>query len=310
MSNRRSLKAVLLIAAGMLSLSLAVDSFNWARATDSCGEFLKGPGTFTLDSDLGPCSSFGIEVTGPATLNMNGHTVSCANNSSSVGIAVSDEVTVRGGTVMNCAEGFHSVGNGASFVENMAIGNATGFNMLVTKGKLTRNQAIGNDLDGFDILGDSNTLEGNGADNNGGTGFDIVGNDNKLTGKNTADKDGVDGFRIQGNSNTLTKNTATNHKSNGFEIEGIHNKLTSNTSTGNDTNGVLIENDFNILKQNTSNENDAGGIVILGSVDGNLVTRNKAKNNLVSDLFDENGECTSNQWKKNKFGTKTPTCIH
>src|SRR6266481_5899398 len=95
MSKRPAIRVILSIVAGIFSLSLALDS--WAS---SCGDSFHGPGHFTLNSDVGPCSgpNFAIEVHGPATLDMAGHIVSCDGNPSSIGIFIlGDNVTVKGG---------------------------------------------------------------------------------------------------------------------------------------------------------------------------------------------------------------------
>ncbi len=334
MSNRSLVRAGLLTIAWIFSLLLVVDSFNRAWAA-SCGDTFNGPGTITLDSDVGPCSGFfGIEVRG-GTLNMAGHTVSCDGHQGSIGVEVEGSATkVSGGTVMNCDIGIDWDTDGGTLTKNHAIRNQVGFVVGGDKVKTTKNTATGNET-GFVISGNSDTVKGNVAKNNGGigfqittksdggslfekntadendTGFDLKGGSNTLT-NNTA-TDNFDGFDVEGGSNTLTNNTATGGFLTGIFVDGDRNKLTSNTSKGN-LDGIGINGEFNTLEQNTANSNEADGIFINSPFAGNLVSGNKATGNAFGrsdkfDLDDFNDECTSNEWKKNKFHTKNPSCI-
>jgi parallel beta helix pectate lyase-like protein len=312
--NKRRAVGVVSTTAGILGLILAVVPFNCAWASDFCGESFHGPGTFTLDSDVGPCSgpNPAIEVAGDgATLNMAGHTVTCDGNSLSIGVLVlGNNQRVSGGTATNCGSGFASLADGNHFTNNIATENIAGFVIEGSKSKLKRNQATANNLSGFNISGDSNTLTGNTAANNGGIGFQVGGFTHVLM-KNTANQNGADGFDITGDSHILTSNTATNNSTNGLHIEGDHNQLTLNTATGNKGSGIFVPGDSNTLKFNNASGNILDGIGIFDGHVGNHVLQNKAKGNGVSffDLEDGNEECTSNKWKRNRFVTKDPVCI-
>jgi parallel beta-helix repeat protein len=307
MSNRSLVRAGLFTVAWIFSVLLVVDSFNRAWAAN-CGDSFNGPGTVTLDSDVGPCSGTGIVVKG-ATLNMAGHTVSCDGSPASIGVsAEGTTVQVSGGTVTNCNIGFDWDTDGGSLTKNKAMGNQVGFLLDGDNVNATKNTATGNQT-GFLIKRNSHTVKGNVAKGNNAIGFQIEG-DGSMFEKNTADGNQGEGFDVKGASNTLAKNTATgNHHQIGFFVDGDRNKLTSNTATSN-LSGIGINGEFNTLEQNTADTNGVEGIFINAPFAGNLVSANKATKNDISDLFDANDECTSNKWKHNKFRTKNPSCIH
>jgi parallel beta-helix repeat protein len=311
----RKITTVLSIMAGVLSLTLAVDSFDRSWATD-CFEVFRGPGSFTVDSDVGPCPGAGIsaiEVRGPATLNVAGHTISCDGTSiGSSGIQVfGDKVTVHGGngTVMNCDAGVDATGDHQTISKINAVNNFFGFVITGRKVMVTRSHASGNGGAGFLVSGDSHTLTRNTAADNS-LGFQIDGTDILLK-KNTADNNLGTGFEILDDSNRLIRNSATGNDSFGFDIGGSDNRLKWNHAIGNQVTGFLIESDsdFNTLKHNAANNNLGAGIGINASSAFNVVTHNKATGNIFIDLIDGSFDCTSNTWKKNKFVTSDPACI-
>lgn len=93
--------------------------------------------------------------------------------------------------------------------------------------------------------------------------------------------------------------------------------LASNDNTLRDNNvsssggGIVVDGNSNDVRQNTASGNILGivaGIFFAGATD-NDITHNTALNNIEIDLADSNGNCTSNTWKHNTFGTADPSCI-
>jgi parallel beta-helix repeat protein len=71
-------------------------------------------------------------------------------------------------------------------------------------------------------------------------------------------------------------------------------------STGSDNNNVV---------DNTATSN-VDGIYLDSGATGNRIFANNAKGNIAYDLYDGNGGCDSNQWRRNGFNTANQPCIH
>jgi parallel beta-helix repeat protein len=65
----------------------------------------------------------------------------------------------------------------------------------------------------------------------------------------------------------------------------------------------------NTVVDNTATSNVFGIYLEQGST-GNRIFANNAKGNQVYDLYDGNGGCDNNQWRRNGFNTANQSCIH
>ena len=73
----------------MLAAAVLAGVFGLAAATPAaaaeCGLTVHRGDKVVLDSDVGPCDGNAIIITGPATLDLNGHTVSCVSRDGTIG---------------------------------------------------------------------------------------------------------------------------------------------------------------------------------------------------------------------------------
>jgi parallel beta-helix repeat protein len=242
----------------------------------TCGAVLGPGGTFTLDSNVGPCSDDRVITVDSGTLNLNGFTVS----GTAVGLTgqhcvelIGTGATLRGpGTVQGCERGVVVLGNGQHVVR--------------------------------DVISESHT-------NNG---FLLQSNDNQLT-HNTSRSNTFVGFSVgEDSSNVLKENTATSNGVLGFQIVGASNRLVNNTATDNGDTGFLIFSDGNLssdsnrLQDNFAANHDMYGIAVQAGATNNQLRGNVGESNSVHDLVDDNPNCDQNRWRGNT-GTRNQNCI-
>jgi parallel beta-helix repeat protein len=72
---------------------------------------------------------------------------------------------------------------------------------------------------------------------------------------------------------------------------------------------LLGSSNNNVVVDNAAASN-ANGIYVAGGATGNRIFANNAKGNIIYDLYDGNGGCDSNQWRRNGFNTANQACIH
>ena len=280
-----------------------------ARTSVACGVTLRGDHTYVLTDDIGPCTgpAPAITVEGPATLKLNGWTVSCEHEivveegnpialgiQGSVGIALTGKgATLLGAgsytagrnpipenRVMGCdhnvvveEEGDHEV-NGVTSV--VALSAA----FLVTSDE---NQLIGNVIKQYFFDGPNASPV-----KSGGTGFTIEGDKNVLY-RNVAADSLEHGFQIAGNENRAEDNIARDNEEYGFVVDGDENRVRSNSSAKNIGGGFLIgeEGEGNRLSHNLSSENGDGepanGFEVQGS--HNELDFNTADHNGLYGIF-------------------------
>jgi parallel beta-helix repeat protein len=114
--------------------------------------------------------------------------------------------------------------------------------------------------------------------------------------------------------NDFQGNTAANSMF-GFLLQGADDNTLRDNNVSNTGFGIVLAilNQGNDVRANTASNNAEAGIVLgffgIFNVTDNDVTHNTALNNGVFDLFDFNGNCTTNTWKHNTFVTAGPPCI-
>lgn len=274
----------ILTSAGLLTV-LSLASATGAHAV-SCGDTITT--STTLTADLGPCGTNpALTVQGPATLNLNGHTVSCI--SSQNGIRLTNRgATLRNGVVTACQDGVVLDGTGDHRVERIVAkdNNSSGFqgNFTSIGNTLTQSAAVANGGDGFTMEGDETALSDNTATGNSDSGFDVEGDQSSLRG-NRATNNGGDGFTIDAAEAKVSKNVAQQNGDSGFTIGG------SNQAVG----------------QNQTFANGFYGINFYGT--DSKLQKNTALGNGFRDLSDSDPNCDNNTWANNTFGIKDPACV-
>jgi parallel beta-helix repeat protein len=114
--------------------------------------------------------------------------------------------------------------------------------------------------------------------------------------------------------NDFQGNTAANSMF-GFLLQGADDNTLRDNNVSNTGFGIVLAilNQGNDVRANTASNNAEAGIVLgffgIFNVTDNDVTHNTALNNGAFDLFDFNGNCTTNTWKHNTFVTAGPPCI-
>lgn len=269
----RSLSGLVLVGAcvGLASLTTP------ATAQLTCPVVIGPNQTFTLQQDLVCPSGVGpaLNITGPATVNLNGHRIICQNGGDGLpGITLLGErAQVRNGTVVGCFVGVTIAGVGEHRVEQVATQDTCDSGFVVagarnnTLVKNIANRAGRN----FDLLCTTQPIFGT-------HGFTLNGNDNRLT-NNTATNGSANGFLINGDNNQLTENTAANNNSNGFELtnDASENRLNRNLASNNNNAGFQIRGNRHLVRGNTAISNRLDGFVV-NTVDDNATQTQFSQN--------------------------------
>src|SRR5262249_28789156 len=102
--NAKHLVKITLVA---LLTSVAFTLSHGTAQAVSCGDTLGPGGTFTLTTNLN-CSipgNYALHIVGPVTVDLKGHTLTCANTNT-FGIHVTgNTATVKNGTITGCGHG-------------------------------------------------------------------------------------------------------------------------------------------------------------------------------------------------------------
>ncbi len=266
----------------LLSLSLVPAS--WA-ANVPCGATITT--NTILDADLGPClPGNAVVVQGPATLDLNGKTVSCFLAQNRGVLLTGEGAKLRNGVVTGCDEGVRLGGTGRHRVERvLSTQNVTGFNVVTERNTLKENTAANSSSTGFLLDGNRTTAIDNTAASSLGSGFDSAGVDGLSLRGNTATHNGTHGFVSSlGTNHRYKKNVALQNGGDGFNLRGSGYKLTQNRAIDNASHGI---------------ENDA--------TDSRFV-RNTALGH-TEDIMESFGDCDGNTYSNNIFGTANGTCV-
>ena len=258
----RIASAVLLFVVITLGSALA------APITDiQCGDVLGPGGRFRLEHDLA-CTLHALTVDS-ALLDLNGHTVTCANGSDCI-ILTGAGAQLQNGTVEG---GFHV---------SILVGGTGGHTVRDVTSTLVE--------DNIRVFSDNNRLINVRAESVSLPAFSIRGDNNRLT-NNSAFCFALFGagcIFVGGSGNHLVDNFATSTVSasmaSGFQIAGHNNRLRGNEAINNEQRGIVVTGTGNDLRHNIAVDN-------------------------ALDLQDTNGDCAHNSWKHNVFATRAPACI-
>src|SRR5262249_4172370 len=147
-----------------------------------CGSVLGPGGSFELEHDVGPCDGPGPAITViSASLDLNGHTVSCTDNgllppSWPNGIELWGKGSrLKDGGGFNCNIGVLVAGQGKHTVEKVASsGNhADGFHLDAPRNTIKDSGAFFNAEDGFHVDSARNRFNQTAAIGNGDDGYDL-----------------------------------------------------------------------------------------------------------------------------------------
>lgn len=273
-----------------------------------CGAYLTGNETYVLKEDVGPCEGPepAITVVGPATLKLNGHSVSCEledsgevdENQTAIFVAVEGTLGIRlegkearligGGKpaeedngvpanlVTGCDQGVVLNGEGEHRVQGVTVTQSLSGAFVVGS---DGNRLVGNVVRQVLAWGNSLPIEGNG--------YLVEGDENELEGNVASDSDDDAGFAVEGNLNVLKGNVSKDNVGYGFAVAGNENVLSNNSALKNEQHGFFVDEgaEQNILKRNKSFENGdepADGIFATGfhiEGDGNELEDNLASRN-------------------------------
>jgi parallel beta-helix repeat protein len=303
----------------VMILGLAASPSPGAATHITCGAVLGPGGTFTLDSNVGPCLDPVVITVNAATLNLNGFTVS----GTAVGLTgqhcvelIGTRATLRGpGTVQGCERGVVVLGDGRHVVRDVVsqLNTNNGFIVGSSNNRVFNNTSTLNTFVGFALgsLGQFNLLTNNTATSNGVIGFQITGASHVFA-NNIASGHGGNGFEVVPGLAariTLIRNTASSNDGDGFSVGGDQNGVLFNTASGNLSTGLSFSGDSNEVDRNSASSNGANGIEVEVGATGNRLQENVGLNNLPFDLADDNPACDQNRWRRNT-GTRNQGCIH
>jgi nitrous oxidase accessory protein NosD len=157
-----------------------------------------------------------------ANLDLGGQTIRCAGALDGIVIAA-NAVTVKKGTVRDCAFGIYSAATSGSTISDMRL-ISNRFGLVIDGGTLNTimsNVSIGDRISSLD-------------------GFAINANGNSLI-QNRCEDHVNDGIRVIGNDNILTLNYCLTNIGNGIYVEGERNDLNHNQGRTNGQHGVFVK---------------------------------------------------------------------
>ena len=261
----------------------------------TCGDTIGKGETVTLTADIGPCDTdptlpppvLGIALTVEGgTLDLGGHTFTCADIDGDgripYGIRLTgDRSTVMNGTVIGCEEGL-AIGildggqDSKHRVVHVTVQNSRYVGVGVRSNKntlidVTSTNSFGRLGYGFWIIGNKSRLVGLVATGNDDFGIRISGKKNEVIGA-TATGNAGSGFWVDDESkkNTLTACEGSGNAESGFRIGGRKNKVIDGIANDNTAYGfALYEGSQNRIRGGSARDN--GGFDLLNCVDNKVL---------------------------------------
>jgi len=273
--------------AGALEVGVVCLRATFCVAVD-CGDVLVGPAAFTLDNDLSCPTGPAITLRDHAVLRMQNHTVR-VDAVTTVGIVVEGtgvrllDGTIASGSVSGAllrVDGtrhlirrIHTVGH--------AQGAATGISTAPTSRQVKIvDSAAEFTWDGLSPVG---------------TAFDLAGEEHRLVG-NVGSR-AFTGFRLRGVEHRFVRNQAIGVVI-GVDVQGTGH-LVARTLATLSGDGIIVAGDGHRVLRNRVVNNVIG---ILALSTHTLLRHNVALGNFP-DLRDDNLDCGSNVWTRNRFET-------
>jgi parallel beta-helix repeat protein len=218
-----------------------------AAAQVTCGDVIGKGQKITLTADVGPCdgpsgSTAALVVEG-GSLDLGGHTVTCADSDLDgdvpQGIVLfGAKSKVSNGTVVGCMNGFAFGGTGKHRVSGCTARDSVqdGFDLIedAVKCRLTDVTATDSGNDGFHVQSDKNTLTNAVATGNDQDGIDLTGSaDRNKVRDSEGSGNGDDGIEIGGQKNKVKDSVANDNVEDGFDFADEKNKLSGGSAQGN-----------------------------------------------------------------------------
>jgi hypothetical protein len=308
-----------------------------AAAEVACGDTIGPWKDVVLQADL-RCDDVAtaLVVMGPATLDLNGFTIHCADRNGngrepSAGIAARGfGARVRNGIVEGCGVGVDVGGSGNHTVRDVAVlfSASDGIRIASDRNQVENSFALFSGESGFAIEGELNVLSGNGASENP-LGF-VVSRANVLE-KNVAIDSELIGFVVASTGSALAENHALRgpigfdvlgddngfianrgeHNGTGFFVDSnaTGNVLLLNIVSGSHGSGFAVAGDRNQLFQSRAERNGTNGIQLVETASGTIVTASVSQDNGAADVVDHTSGCGTNSWRDNTFGSSNDPCI-
>jgi hypothetical protein len=279
----------------MLGMAIIVTRASPAAAV-GCGDVLSGPGSFRLDQDLLCDTTTALTVRDGATLDLRGHTVTCAADLDNGIVLAGRGARLLNGMVTGCNDGVALSGSRHLVKRVRSAFNVRGFVAEdgLAAARLDRNSAEYNRAGGFLIVGTDNVIIRNAAFGNGDVAILIIGDGHTLS------RNATNGNCIVGGCTAA------------YVIAGDDNAVSRNTATGEDTGFLVMSGDDgatgNTLRRNKALFSFLAGIVVQEGASGNALVHNTAGGPGV-DLVDFNEECAGNVWRRNVFEFANQACI-
>ena len=322
-----------IVAAALAALTLAGP----AVAGLACGDRVSPGQQVVLEEDLacdGPGAA--VVVTGPAVVDLNGFTISCADldedgAAPQVGVLLLGwAVTVRNGTLNECHHGVVAAGTGFHQIGDVATLFGSGDGIVLAShanrvrgalaffhrgagvvlrgaaGNVSDSTATGNRV-GFRVDARA-TLSGNFASANERDGYLVAGSgsvlaDNRALGNPF-------GFTIVGSANSLDGNESRKNLIGVFlDARARSNTLRANVASANTVTGIVADGERNRLVSNRAEDNLAHGIRVPSGARAVAVSGTLAVGNGADDLADETPGCGDNVWRDNRFETRNQVCV-
>ena len=275
-----------------IGLILTMELTKSSASAISCGATITKNTVLTADLICDCSKSFLhlLLVKGPATLDLNGHTVMCSETSASISfttacIAIADKgATIKNGVVKGCGSGVtdHYVAPGESaLIQNIIAKEAlnTCFNLAGDNCVLRNVLADGN---GMYLGGNNNLVEGSYFINSF-SGFSIIGNNNTVI-SNTISDIIEDCVGVFGVGNTFKKNTIRRCGGYGVQVDGSNSIIAHNTIDVTGRESIMTSVTFWISEHtgihitgNRISRSGANGIAVGRSFNNTVV-----ENNLVT----------------------------
>jgi parallel beta-helix repeat protein len=265
----------MLAVGGTLLLILA--PVGAAAGPVGCGDIITEDTVLDQDLDCsGTEARTALTVEGPATLDLNGHVLTC--DVRAFGVALTrGRARLVDGTVTGCIFAVALVGDGRHTVRDVT---------------LTENTV------GIDSESPGNRIERNWVDHFGQA-IRVIAPDNRVIGN-----------YIDGTGPSTPPAPTPNL---GIELAGRPDSAADSTTViGNvvigSIRGIELNTDGNAIRANQLSDNTFGIVVEIGA-ESNVLTGNHAEGNDV-DLLDENFDCDDNDWRGNSFDSARPEdCI-
>ncbi len=214
-----------------------------ATAQVACGDTIAKGSTVVLAGDL-ECD--GVEealLIDSATLDLGGHTVSCADTNGNGRlpngiVLLGKKAALRNGRVVGCLDNVILAGKGKHVVENVTIQDAPGgYDGIYVVEGASRNQIVnntvsGNSDDGMDVRGHKNLIAGNVVTGNGEDGIDLIDVNGNRVQDNVSANNLDEGIEVAGKANKVTGNTVNDNAEYGIQVVGKRNKTLSNNVHG------------------------------------------------------------------------------